>query len=250
MIIPLILFGLAALMIGISLYCSKHRSRKMQDPHISFTVSVGPVKTVYDDQTGQNKEIMIADTSNGRKIDGHPLRTPDDWARWSEYDDQARECQKVINNCQKALQSTYCKDPDAMLAKVKETYAEYERLCLTYGMWNLIIGDRETYIPTEDQRKKSQCFLENVENMVPPAKEQKTRVDQAKKIAYAFVDQYQEKAYRTDLARKLSSEMEINSAEANKVIRILCNINALREEKNEKGRIYVRRARKKSTPIS
>lgn len=65
---------------------------------------------------------MIDDTSNGRKIDGHPLRTQDDWARWSEYDHQALDCQKVIMDCQKALHLTYCKNPDAMLAKVKETY--------------------------------------------------------------------------------------------------------------------------------
>ena len=245
MVIILVLCGLSALCFGIAIFRSLRQRRRIEQeqPYISSFVSMKPMRTVYDEQQRTYRTEVISDTSNGRKIDGHSLRTREDWERWSIYDHKARDYANEFNQCQKELQSSYCNDPDEVMRKARIAYARFESLCTTYGIWNFLIHDHAIYIPTAEQKRKSQVLLQSVEDMVIPAKEQKAKVDQAKDIAFDFIDLYQEKAYRTDLVRKISSEMEVIPADASKLIKTLCNIDMLREEKNDKGRIYVRRAK-------
>lgn len=220
-----------------------------------FTVSMVRVRKVYDEQQRLYRTEVVSDTSNGRMIDGHPLRTREDWDRWSKYDHQAMDCANVIRKCEKELKSSYCADPEKALQLAKDNYAQFERLCTQYGMWNYLIDDHAHYIPTAEQKQKSKVFIEGIAALVPTAIEKRRIVDEAAQVALSFLDSIKGKTgYRSDLTRHLSSQMEITPSEAEKLLRVLCNQNILRKSKNEQDRIVVRKARKRkddeNAPVS
>ncbi len=241
----IVLFGICILCIIWAVIRAKRM--KVQDGKPTFSVSMTPVRTVYDEQQRVYRQEVISDTSNGRMIDGHPLRTREDWDRWSKYDHEARDCADIIRKCERELESKYCQDPEASLRRAKDAYARYERLCTTYGMWNNLIQDHAYYVPTAEQKQRSKQFLDRLTALVPAAIEQKQLVDKSREIALAYLESLPGKtAYRTDMTRQLSSEMEITPSEAGKLLRILYNLDVLREAKNDQGRIIVRKARKKT----
>ena len=160
------------------------------------------------------------------------------------------DCADIVRRCEKELQSRYCADPEGMLNRAKEAYSRYERLCTQYGMWNHLIDDHAHYIPTADQRRRSEELLGRIASLVPEAQERRKLVEAARDTAVAYLDTCPGKtAYKTDMTRELSDKLEVNPAEAGKLIRTLYNIDVLRESKNEAGRIIVRKARKRKQGI-
>lgn len=238
-------------MIGISIIIvaiAKNNKTKNShsDANETIYVSMERVREVYDEQQHVYRTEVVTDTSNGRRIDGHPLRTREDWDRWSKYDHQAMDCADFIRKCEKELKSSYCADPERTLQLVKDNYSRYESLCTQYGMWNNLIHDHANYIPTADQRQRSAAFIEDIAALVPTAIEKRDKIDEAAAIAIRYLDTFKGKiAYRSDMTRYLSSELEITPSEAGKILRVLYNQNILRESKNEQGRIIVRKVRKK-----
>ncbi len=244
--IPIILLGICVLII-IGIIIKNRQSKSQNSSNASFSVSISPVRTVYDEQQRVYRQEVISDTSNGRLIDGHPLRTREDWDRWSKYDHEARDCADTFRKCERELESKYCQDPAATLQRAKSAYARYENLCTTYGMWNNLIQDHAHYIPTSEQKQRSKELIDRISALVPAAQAQKELIDKSKDVALSYLETLPEKtAYKTDMTRHLSSEMEITPSEAGKILRILYNLDILRESKNDQGRIIVRKARKRA----
>ena len=250
--IPILCFLLAAIIIIVDVV-KKSATKNDSSTDDSISVSMVPVRKVYDEQQRLYRTEVISDTSNGRMIDGHPLRTREDWERWSKYDHQAMDCADVIRKCEKELKSSYCADPEKALQLVKANYSQFEHLCTQYGMWNYLINDHAHYIPTAEQRQRSKEFIDGIASLVPMAIEKRDLADKAAQIALSYLETLKGKvAYRTDVVRQLSSEMELTPSDAGKLLRILNNQNILRESKNEQGRIIVRKARKRKeeNPVS
>ncbi len=238
----ILLFAIAALLIIIGIVRAARRREQG-----NITVTIQPVRTVYDEQQRLYRQEVISDTSNGRLIDGHPLRTREDWERWSKYDHEARDCADTFQKCRKELESKYCADPQKTLQQAQDAYSRYESLCTTYGMWNYLIQDHAHYIPTPEQKQRSQSLLNEVVALLPQAEKQKAYVESGIDIAQRLLEAQPGKiAFKADLARHLSSEMEITPSEAGKLLRILYNLDVLRESKNENGRIVVRMAKRKA----
>ena len=233
----------------------KERERDMQNlaqnqgdnPYVQSNISFQAVRTVYDEQQRLYRQEVITDRSNGRRIDGHPLRTREDWERWSVYDHQARDASEIVNKCIKELSSSFCSDPLETFRLAERNYRIYEDLCSRYGMWNGLIKDHAVYVPTYEQRQRSEQFINEIRSLIKDAEQRKAFSIEAEGIALQYIQSKPHKtAYRTDVTRKIGSAMEITPSEATKAIRVLCNRGVLRESKNEAGRLILRKARSRA----
>lgn len=224
---------------------SKNVERKKDG--VYFSVSVTPTRTVYDEQKRLYREEVISDTSNGRMIDGHPLRTQEDWSRWSVYEHKATAIYSSIRKYEKELAGPFCSNPEEIEKLVRVNYSDYERLCSNYGMWNNFIDDRAVYIPTNDQRIRSERFLESISALVPSAIKKRDQSLLAEKIVLDHLQTcYGKVDFRVDVVRLLSDKLDCNSSDAGKMLRLLYKRNVLRETKNKAGRIIVKKARSSS----
>ena len=235
-----IIFLILAIVIALAFLIEK-------SSHVKFSVTMNPIKTVYNEQMHRYEEKPF-DTSNGRVIDGHPLRTQEDWARWSVYEKKARDVSNRIMDCEKALRSPFCENPQEVADQAQSLYKEFESLCSTYGMWNWLINDYEVYIPTARQRCDSFDFLRSITSLVPDAIEKRDLSFRAEQVVNEYLQSCpRHTGYRADIVRLLSSEMDCTPSDSAKMLRVLYKRNLFIESKKQQGRIVVRKRIEKKT---
>ena len=107
--------------------------------------------TIYD----RSRYSTVAKTYEGgeRYIDGHKCCTDDDMQRWYAMKGYSEGIERRLNEIEILLENLNNSGGETLLTEWNNRYDEYRQLCIVHGLWNRIIGDRATFVPTESQKK-------------------------------------------------------------------------------------------------
>ena len=128
------------------------RSWRKDNPDGSFTI--------YD----KHGAGTIVKTYEGgeRYIDGHRVNCADDMARWYVKKGFGEGLERRIGEIECELEKLNSDGGNELLTEWDERYATYRKLCMEIGMWNWVIGDHATFVPTAAQLEMEQKRREAV----------------------------------------------------------------------------------------
>ena len=128
------------------------RSWRKDNPDGSFTI--------YD----KHGAGTIVKTYEGgeRYIDGHRVNCADDMARWYVKKGFGEGLERRIGEIECEPEKLNSDGGNELLTEWDERYATYRKLCMEIGMWNWVIGDHATFVPTAAQLEMEQKRREAV----------------------------------------------------------------------------------------
>lgn len=191
--------------------------------------------TIYD-KHGAGTVIKTYEGGE-RYINGHRVNSADDMAKWYVKKGFGEGLERRLCEIERELEKLNSDGGNELLKEWDERYATYRKLCIETGMWNWIIGDRATFIPTITQLEMEKKRRENVDVLYHQWQE--------RLLDNQVVLNYLDKAPRKHCLKKtLIKELATDDPEKKKQIqtiyRRLLKAEIIGEKSNEKGEIETR----------
>ena len=119
--------------------------------------------TIYD----KRGAVTVIKTYEGgeRYIDGHRCSSADDMTRSYVKKGLCEGYERRLREIEKQLSRSNTDNGDALLSEWKSRYDQYRQLCISHGLWNWIIEDRSTFIPTPAQVTKEKAKTHQIEQL-------------------------------------------------------------------------------------
>lgn len=118
--------------------------------------------TIYD----RHGAGTVAKTYEGgeRYINGHKCRNSDDMTKWYVKKGFGEGLERRLLEIEYELKTLNSDGGNELLNEWDERYATYRQLCLEIGMYNWVIGDKTTFVPTiaqiEEEKKRRNIVVE------------------------------------------------------------------------------------------
>lgn len=136
-------------------------------PVVSITVVVAiclfPImrKAIYNSNRSPS-DASVRRPVDGRRINGHPLRTNEDWDRWWVKKGFSDGIFRHLAELERDIVSISSDHASASLTEWHHYYEKYRNVCLECGIWNLLIGDRQPFIASADQLSSEESIIHNL----------------------------------------------------------------------------------------
>ena len=191
--------------------------------------------TIYD-KHGSGTVIKTYDGGE-RYIDGHRVNSADDMAKWYVKKGFGEGLERRLCEIEHELEKLNSDGGNELLKEWNERYATYRNLCIETGMWNWVIGDSSTFIPTAAQLEMEKKRRESIIDLYHQWQE--------RLLDNRVVLSYLEKAPRKHCLKKtLIKELAADDPEKKKQIQViyrrLLKAEIIGEKNNEKGEIETR----------
>lgn len=191
--------------------------------------------TIYD-KHGAGTVIKTYDGGE-RYIDGHRVNSADDMAKWYVKKGFGEGLERRLREIERELEKLNSDGGNELLKEWDERYATYRNLCIETGMWNWLIGDRATFIPTTTQLEMEKKLRKSVVDLYHQWQE--------RLLDNQVILSYLEKLPRKHCLKKtLIKELAADDLEKKKQIqtiyRRLLKCEIIGEKNNEKGEIETR----------
>jgi hypothetical protein len=188
---------------------------------------------------------------DGRRINGKPLSTHEDWARWWVLKGFSDEIFSHLCSLLDDITKGKCKSiPDAR-DEWKAYYSRYRALCIRYGIWNLAIEDRLPFMPTSRQLDYEKAVYSRLDHAVQNGnrvherlkEEQRDYDDRSKKVLEYIDMQYKHSAVRHVMLSSLSADNLSEKSAYLKTCQRLVREEVLSESHNDANKIVLRKKR-------
>lgn len=197
--------------------------------------------------------VSVVQESDGRMIDGHFLRTEDDWKRWWVLYGYAGAIEQTMHEIERNFSNLDAKPIDELFEDWKRRYQEYRSICIRIGMWNREIEDREPFVPTQRQISAESALFRRMEakkskaqTIRDEAENQRREKENAANQILTYLSTCPDRcALRTEVIRLLAGNQKPTNVEQS-LYRELIKDKILTEKKNENGRYVVKKARKRT----
>ncbi len=105
--------------------------------------------TIYE----RNGLSTVARTYTGgeRYIDGHLIQNADDMEKWNVLRGHQMALERRLYDIEYLLKKEDTDNGDALYREWLMRYDRYRTICISTGMWNWVVGDRKTFVPTSEQ---------------------------------------------------------------------------------------------------
>ena len=90
-------------------------------------------------------------SSGGRHLEGKPLVSDADWDLWWVMKGHSDGFARHLTELEREIESSSSEHPDQALKKWMATYDKYRAVCLRYGIWNVVVGDKQTFTASSSQ---------------------------------------------------------------------------------------------------
>lgn len=102
----------------------------------------------------QGTSVCVKDdcSTDGRHLNGKPLISDADWDLWWVMKGMSDGYSRHLNELEHEIEAPSAEHPEQALTDWMKTYEKYRSLCLKYGIWNAIIGDRQPFTASSSQR--------------------------------------------------------------------------------------------------
>lgn len=190
-----------------------------------------------------------SESSEGRCLDGRPLRTKDDWEQWWVWKGFADGLSAHLDELERKMLDDENTDSAATLEEWHRQYEKIRRIYIRHGMWNTHINSQAPFEPTAAQLRKEQALFAAMEKKQQAAVEKQQAAAEMRTIYekysesfFAYINQQPNHvALRASMIRAIAEEYETDSKFVWKMYRKMRNDNRIKEEQNEAGRWEVRK---------
>ena len=191
--------------------------------------------TIYD-KHGAGTVIKTYDGGE-RYIDGHRVNSADDMAKWYVKKGFGEGLERRLCEIEHELEKLNSDGGNELLKEWNERYATYRNLCIETGMWNWVIGDRSTFIPTAAQLELEKKRRESIIDLYQQWQE--------RLLDNQVILCYLEKAPRKHCLKKtlikdLAAEDPEKKKQLQTIYKRLLKAEIIGEKNNEKGEIETR----------
>ena len=191
--------------------------------------------TIYD-KHGSGTVIKTYEGGE-RYINGHRVNSADDMAKWYVKKGFGEGLERRLCEIEHELEKLNSDGGTELLKEWEERYETYRKLCLETGMWNWVIGDRTTFVPTTTQLEMKKKRKETVVDLYHQWQER--LLDNQ-----VILDYLQKAPHKHCLKKTLIKELAADDPEKKKQIqsiyRRLLKAEIIGEKNNEKGEIETR----------
>lgn len=199
--------------------------------------------TIYD-KHGAGTVIKTYEGGE-RYIDGHKVNCADDMTRWYVMKGLGEGLERRIHEIESKLERLNSDGGNELLAEWDERYAAYRKLCMEIGMWNWLIGDRSTFVPTAGQLEMEKKRREIVVDLYH--KWQERLMDN--QVVLEYLEKCPRKhCLRKDLIHDLSENDSERKKQIQSIYRRLLNSEIIGEKKKDDGMIETRLIVRKNQP--
>ena len=191
--------------------------------------------TIYD----KHGSVTVIKTYDGgeRYIDGHRVNSADDMAKWYVKKGFGEGLERRLCEIEHELEKLNSDGGNELLKEWDERYATYRNLCIETGMWNRVIGDRATFIPTAPQleleKKRRESIIELYHQW------QECLLDNQVVLSY-LEKEPRKHCLKKTLIKELATDDPEKKKQIQAIYRRLLKAEIIGEKNNEKGEIETR----------
>ena len=196
--------------------------------------------------------VTVKRTYDGgeRYINGHKVSTEDDMSRWSVMKGLGDGYRDRLSEIEYQLERCNTDDGDALLNEWNTRYQKYRQLCIDYGLWNWVIDDHTSFIPTATQIKRESDKKEQIIKLYEDWKKRMTE----NRVLFDYLNNCPRKhALKDVLIKDLSGNDTEKKKQIQAVYRRLKKAGTIADKENSEGkiesRIVIRRGGNKTTVI-
>ena len=191
--------------------------------------------SIYD-KSGTGTVIKTYDGGE-RYIDGHRVNSADDMAKWYVKKGFGEGLERRLCEIEHELEKLNSDGGNELLKEWDERYTTYRNLCIETGMWNWLIGDRATFIPTTSQLEMEKKLRENVVDLYHQWQER--LLDN--QVILGYLEKVPRKhCLKKTLIKELAKDDPEKKKQIQNIYRRLLKSEIIGEKNNEKGEIETR----------
>lgn len=190
--------------------------------------------------------IRAEGEDDGRRLNGKPLQTQDDWDRWWVLKGKGDGYLRRMDEIEESFADPNQKAGSELLNEWHSRYDAYASLCKQCGMWNVKIEDHTPYIPTDTQLHRERMLFRRIDKLYQDGISERECYEKYQK---AILEYLLTMPGHKVLRKKLFQHFRQDDAEKNKQFRRVFNQlvrnHVLSDRKNKDGNYYVRKAPKR-----
>lgn len=202
--------------------------------------------------------VITEDSADdGRRLNGRPLKTQDDWDRWWVQKGKGDGYLRRMSEIEAALANPGQLNASELQNEWRSRYDAYASLCKQCGMWNVKLEDRTPYIPTEAQLQREKQLFRRIDKLYHEGMLEREYYDKyQEEILTYLLTMPGHKVLRKELFRHFKQEDAEKNEQFKRVFNKLVENHVLSDRKNKDGNYYVRKAPKRKvaenevTPLS
>lgn len=241
-----------ALLCLIAYFRQREKEKKSRN-QIRYPEGCNPETTIITSRCNGWTSFYDYGTYDGRVrcIDGHPIKTPDDWDKWCVVKNHSLAIEGHLNSIKSEMEKKRkTHNIRELYSEWLEYYEKYRTWCIRYSLWNCILEEKEPFVPTSRQIDKEKRMLADMEAFCVKCEEDQLdyHADIAEKemygekiLAYLLKLPYH-RGYRHVAIKELST----GDPELKKIVwsayRYLLSKGTIIEKKDEAGHYLFRKA--------
>lgn len=127
--------------------------RRCHPPTVTFRMTAGIERTDNGFDDGED---------DGRRIDGHPVRTRQEWNRWWACKHNADHMYARLTVLEREMVGESIPEADAAFAEWQDLLPLYNQYCKRFGIWNSIVSDSVPYTVSAAQVSAVNAYMARV----------------------------------------------------------------------------------------
>ena len=233
--------------IGIVYHSIPHNSKieypKGCNPETTVITSHGKYGTTFYDYGTYDGQV--------RFIDGHPIKTPEDWDKWCVVKNHSRDIEAHLVTLKHEMEKKHkANNIRSLYTEWLDYYEKYRSWCAQYLLWNCILEEKEPFVPTSLQVAKEKHMLDKMEKFCKKCEDDQLdyHADIAEKIKHgehitaALLKFPYHRGYRHIVINELSKGDKQLKEQYMKAYRYLRSQGIIIEKKDETGHFLFRKA--------
>jgi hypothetical protein len=204
--------------------------------------------SIYKENTVHDGSITITYTGGTRCVDGKPIKTGRDWNRWAIVKGTSTHMEFYIRNLEVKMNDPRVDNAQDVYKEWKARYKEYREYCMRHKLWNFLIDDRTSFIPTEKQLIAEKQYLHRIERQFSAShskresyQEEQNQLDAIKASILNYIkSQPGKRAVRHIMFKQLAENSDLSDSLIRRAYRALLKDGTIGEKKNENNRIITR----------